>query len=508
MLAILLVRAFEDVDRPEAWFPEGARRAATVDALRAAGLDPGETLPPEAVERVLADRARRLLPGLHERLPALAGLRRAARGLGAPLTFLPAVAFVLGLTANLLGTGKRVDLLAAPLYALLAWNLLVYAGTLVPLPARAARAARAGGEWARWTMDAAIGWTRRAVRRALDRDEDAREATRALRRFGADWLAIGGPALRCRVRRALHLAAALAMTGLIAGMYQRGVALAYRATWESTWLGAGQVQTLLDAVLGPAAALLGRSVPDAAPLEFPASGPAGPWIHLFGLTALLFVVLPRGLLALRETARLRRAVRRMRPDWNDPAFRRALAAWRGDACAVRILPYSFEPSPAAQASIQEAFADLFGARVDLRVEPAAAYGDDVRPPAGLEQAGRSVVAALFPLAQTPESEVHGAWLAALRRAAEERGARAVALLDPSGYAERIGGDERRLEQREDAWNLVAREAGVPAVPLDREPLKVRRAERNALVARLDRALGGGESGGGESGSGGRGEGDR
>jgi hypothetical protein len=39
---------------------------------------------------------------------------------------LPIVAFAAGLIADLLGSGQYVNLLAAPILAALAWNLLVY----------------------------------------------------------------------------------------------------------------------------------------------------------------------------------------------------------------------------------------------------------------------------------------------------------------------------------------------------------------------------------------------
>ena len=101
---------------------------------------------------------------------------------------------------------------------------------------------------------------------------ESRVVARALTRFGALWHRLTGPLLLARVKRRLHLAAAALVAGVVAGMYWRGVAFEYRATWESTLLGATQVQSLLDWVLGPAARLLGVNVPDVAPLRAPGSG--------------------------------------------------------------------------------------------------------------------------------------------------------------------------------------------------------------------------------------------
>ena len=110
----------------------------------------------------------------------------------------------------------------------------------------------------------------------------------------------------------LHLAALAVALGALAGMYVSGIALEYRATWESTWLDARAVQRYLDALLGPAARVLGTPVPDVAPLRGPAGeGPAAPWIHLWATTLVLAVVIPRAALALLEAAIAGRLARRL-----------------------------------------------------------------------------------------------------------------------------------------------------------------------------------------------------
>ena len=68
-------------------------------------------------------------------------------------------------------------------------------------------------------------------------------------RFAALWNRAASPLLASRVRGVLHVGAAALLVGAIAGMYVRGLAFEYRATWESTWLDAGQVQALLNLVL-------------------------------------------------------------------------------------------------------------------------------------------------------------------------------------------------------------------------------------------------------------------
>ena len=65
----------------------------------------------------------------------------------------------------------------------------------------------------------------------------------------------------------LHLAAAATALGVIAGLHTRGLAFEYRASWESTFLGAEQVDALLSVTLAPGSWLTGIPVPDVAAIE-------------------------------------------------------------------------------------------------------------------------------------------------------------------------------------------------------------------------------------------------
>ena len=85
----------------------------------------------------------------------------------------------------------------------------------------------------------------------------------ALGRFVAEWSEAARPLLIARAVRLFHLCAAAVGIGLIAGLYLRGIALDYRAGWESTFLDARQVRALIAVLYGPASALTGIAIPDA-----------------------------------------------------------------------------------------------------------------------------------------------------------------------------------------------------------------------------------------------------
>ena len=119
----------------------------------------------------------------------------------------------------------------------------------------------------------------------------------------------------------MHWAAAALALGALLAMYWRGLVFDYQALWQSTFLSASSVHTLVGTVLSPAAWLGsffgGVPFPDLASFE-QLSAPAmnggnvgenaARWIHWYAITVFLVVLLPRCLLALwshREAEQLK-----------------------------------------------------------------------------------------------------------------------------------------------------------------------------------------------------------
>ena len=134
--------------------------------------------------------------------------------------------------------------------------------------------------------------------------------------------------------------------GIILGMYIRGLALDYQATWESTFLSANQVQGLLHTLLAPAAWLIQYPFPNLSEivnLQAPQHGPAAPWIHMWAVTALAVIVIPRSIMAWMSQRSLNQARKRFVLPLDDPYFVHLLAPDRGQGVHVDILPYSYQP---------------------------------------------------------------------------------------------------------------------------------------------------------------------
>lgn len=482
---VLLVQAFEEADREGLLLAAHERSRATDLALaRAAQASNGG-----GEAELLVHRAETLFQLLEDRADLVQGLMRTTGFRpGFALIVLPALA--LGLLTNAIGAEGMINVLAFPLLGLILWNLAIYALLLVSK----VRGGRVDVERARTrglTERLADGYLQSAWKRAIrGRSEVAAVSAQAGSRFLAAWKRAAMPLLLSRVRRALHIGALALVVGAVGGMYFRGLAFEFHATWESTFLTEQGVQRLLDVVLFPAREIMRVELPALASIRPPEGGAAALWIHLYAMTVAVFVIVPRALLAIRETIRERALECTLPVETSQAYFRRLLAPQRGASVSVRVLPYSYRPPKRATDNLKALLHDVFGARAEVLVLDGLEYGGEDAAPIepiapAVDEAGATCSAPVFALAQSPEIEVHGRFLESLKMRAGDH-AYLVVLVDGTSYRERMvgvpGGDDR-LEERRRAWDRVIRETGLEPVhvELDRLP-------HEAVIARLARSV--------------------
>lgn len=394
-LALCIVRSFEP------------------DALPANGTD--------------GDAPSALVQWARTRSEALGGLWAARAWLTArrPGGLWAVAAFLLGLGGAGLTAGTTLNVLAPPLLGLLAWQL----ATSLWLLARRVRTARSNAPPALLT----------AVARRLAQRSFSERAAEALH-FCDLWLARAGDRLAARQGAALNFAAAALVAGAIAGLYLDGLATAYTARWESTFLSPETVRGWIGVLLGPAAAVTGIPIPGAeAFANQPADGvPAAPWIHLWSTTLLAFAALPRIALGLLD---LREAGRPLTLD-ADPWLRERLARLGGNALALRLQPVGYRPSARSHEALAALLLERYGA--DLVTDRAEPLPWHAEAPGALAD-GRDLVV-MVSAAQTPEEEVHGPLLDAF--VAHHR---TLLVVDLDAYATSA---ERRASRRA-AWARLA-----------------------------------------------------
>lgn len=482
---VLLIKAIEDTDPGGKLLPEADRRWATREAdphrSETAARTPVSGLTPEEGEFLLR-RAQSLLPPLEQKFPAIGIAHDAILWRGWMSAALAVASFALGIALNELGAARRISIISFPLLGMLAWNLAVYAALLAAVPR--AYAKRSRRPHAHPLVTLVTGLMRR---NPLPRGKGGSASVPALRTalqvFATQWTTLAAPLLAARVQRVLHVCAALLAAGAVAGMYVRGIAFEYRAGWESTFLDAADVHALLQLALGPASAITGIALPDVghiAALRWTATGTgenAAPWIHLYAATAVMFIVVPRLVLAvIAAVAELRLRRNFPLPEGVRHYHRNLLAARHASerTAAVEVIPYNHTLPEAALHALERALQEHTGARlVTSCVRPSVRYGDEddaVQQLTVRENAGMDYAVLVFNMVSTPEEENHGRLLHGYRTAlAKAERPQLIVVLDESGYRRRLAGQagsQARLEERRTAWQRFAQAHGIDIVPLD------------------------------------------
>ena len=436
------MRALEEADRARTTWTEDDRAWASLAAAQVVGED---ATPPTFVARRAALALERI-DTRGSKLPRTVRAWHWRPWVGVAVVVL---AVIVGVAVDRIGSEQRINVLAPPVLLLVLWNIAVYAvlgagyvvhygdaGPLGPLRRVVVRLAAASGQ----------------VRAPRDGDTDP--VPHALAALANDWVVQAAPLYAMRAARVLHLAAAALAVGVIVGMYWRGLAFEYRATWESTFLDAPFVGAALTIFYAPGVWLTGNAVPDVAQIDAiraPGSANAAPWLHLIAATLAVVVIVPRLALALCTWLVERHRAARVPVALDEPYFVRLLRGLHDGPVPVQVIPYSFTPDPAAQATLAAILARAVGGNAAVTVAPMVAYGaDDGIAPQASAPAWTVV---LFNLAATPEPETHGAFIGAMAAHATASTPWLV-IIDEAGLRVRLPDDAARMEARRTLWRTL------------------------------------------------------
>jgi len=448
----VLVHAIESADFQYEVLSEDDRKYASRSAKELAAWQAADAKSAMTQHHFLEQRSEQILKRLGERIPAFGAFAKRRLGLPGFWLALPFLALVSGALIDRIADPHRVDLLSAPFLLIIGWNLLVYLSVLV----LACIPGKPRG-WAGPGLLRRLSLGKLAVPRKLPAPLAA-----GITSFMGEWAVLSAPLTRARLSRTVHLAAACFALGAIASLYARGLLTQYVVGWESTFLNASQVHTLLSWLFMPALNvfpfLQGFSLAEIEQLRFGrvvAAASGERWVHLYGATLLLLVVLPRVLLAGFAAWRARRLANSFPLDLDQPYFRKlADSIGAGSLALLRVLPYSYTLDEARDRGLWSIAAAALGAQARVQLRPASAYGIDAKEALRdlqPDEAGVTVTAVLFSLSATPEKENHGAFLDYLTKHVR----RGVAVLvDESPLTERIGsqsGSAERVAERSTLW---------------------------------------------------------
>ncbi len=448
-LAVTAVRAVETADRARTLWTDDDRSWASRAAAEVVGADAPRVA-------FVARRAQLALERLEQRRQDFARFAAAWRWRPWVGTAIVALAFAFGAAADAVGGAQRINILYSPVLPLLAWNLVVYALLAGGFVLRYGEASAPGP--LRGLVARLAGVVRR-VRGGPRADDDP--TPRAHRLFVAQWSALATPVYAARAARILHVAAAALALGVIAGLYVRGLAFEYRATWESTFLDASAVRGIVAAAYWAGAEVTRIPVPDVAQvaaIRAPASENAALWLHLMAATLAVVVIVPRLLLALGALVLERHREAHLLDDLRDPYFARLLRGFHPGTATVRVVPYSYEATPALLAALEGLLGRALGGNVALAVAAPVAYGDEDRVPADAAAADGAPLVVLFNATATPEPEAHGRMLATLKPRARPL----MAVVDEAAFNTRWPDDVARRDARRALWRALATEHALDA----------------------------------------------
>ena len=416
---VLLIQAIEESDRGGDVLPSADRAEATREVVRSAPQ--GRAIQPRiglarVDETMLALRAERLLARVRLRSPAVDYVLAVAGGLTWLGRAALSLALIVGLSLSTLDGSRRINILAFPLIGLIAWNFFIYALLIVARIKRTG-AMRAGTLWSGRFYERWIGARIDGLLKQSLRF-NAPLAT-ALRRFTREWVQVEHPLLLERAQRLMHCAAALVSGG----------------------------------------------------------GEEASWIHLIALTALLYIILPRLILACMSGFNLWRLSR------NPPlpaAFigygRTVLAGTAGGARreSVSVMCFAYEPSPASIAGLHTLLAATLEAIIKVEMRATVRYGQEDAFRSTLKSSGADGTdwnVLLMTAASTPEVENHGAVINALRDslARKSQPLPLLIVIDTGPYAARMQGDatfEQRLRERRNLWSDFVAGYGLSACLVD------------------------------------------
>lgn len=444
---VVLVRAIETADQQKEILSEDDRMYASRSARELAQWQASGKHADVTGDDFLQQRAEQILKRLTERTPAFAAFAKRRNGMKTLSLTLPLLALLLGAGLDRITDPHRVDLLSAPLLLIIAWNLLVYIGLFIWL----------------FIPSHPLGWPKAGLVRHLSVGKLSMPRklphvlATGLLNFSVEWGHLSRKLTSARLGRTIHLSAALFAIGAVASLYARGFLSQYAAGWESTFLGAGQVHSLLSTLFAPAIAvfpLQGFSLAEIEALRFPQTTAAeggARWVHLYAATIFLLVVLPRAILAVISNLRAIQLAKKFPLDLDQPYFRKlndSIGVSTGGL--LRVLPYSFTVDEARHKGLGQIATMLFGEQGRVMLRPSTSYGEEpkeVLRDTDLNDAQVNLTAVLFNLTATPEKENHGAFLTYLAQSST----RGIAvLIDESSYLEHVGvvqeNDPRRAER--------------------------------------------------------------
>ena len=479
ILLLLCLRAAEESDPRGDVIRWDEREHAAQEALRAAG----EPQVSDKGDAVSASQWRFLMARadvLRARAVEVVGEIPRFGNLGTWGRMICLMALILGFASHGAGLSRSFDLLAGPFLLLIVWNAIVYAMLLCRIFRKSPTS----------SQPSVIKMFLEKRINGLFGDVSQNKARAAFAQAVQSWLrSWTTPALVSW----FHAGSACFTIGLLAAIYFRGVNTGYVAAWESTWFDPQGVASVLHPLLGPASWISGIPLPDSIDGWRQLQRVAGHegvnarlWIHLYAITMVLWVVVPRCMLAMAAYFRAMQ-LRAALPAWNanDTYLRRILSlARQGGDIGIAILPFDLKQPDIINTgtyrdAIERLVRETWGQGGRARWMKSVSYGDEetVWEDVWFDALNCDGALILFDLGSTPEEEVHGVLLEeVLQRYASERGG-ILSALEAAHFS------HVRFDSQCQLWREFAAQRKCSVLPLEKGCIRDQNISPTSLVYR-------------------------
>lgn len=238
------------------------------------------------------------------------------------------ISLIIGLLSNYLGPSEIIHVVYNPLTILLAWTFFIYLIMIlkgfwkIRLPETNLKAKRKHTEEiseeehlqeeekkkkksSNLLIDWVIGGIVKGIIQLRSKFVDNSTKVLVLKKiipaFWVSYTEVAGKTLVLRFKSLMNVSAVGLLLGALAGVYFRGLFFKYNIVWASTFVSEPEtIQLMLNVLFGAASLILdGNLISGETVLQLlsPEGTMAGPWIHKMALTTLLFIFIPRTLMA-------------------------------------------------------------------------------------------------------------------------------------------------------------------------------------------------------------------
>ena len=243
------------------------------------------------------------------------------------------ISFIIGLLSNYLGPSKLIHVVYNPLTILLVWNICIYLIIIlksfwkIRLPEKLPKAKQFLSDKeqedkankkrsSNFLLDWVIGNIYKGIIKLKSRFIDDRNSVVILKKIlPSYWISykdVAGKTLILRFKSLANVSAVGLLTGALAGVYFRGLFFNYNIIWQSTFVfEPDTIRTILNSLFGLASLIIEGSFiskQTILPLLEPEGTMAAPWIHIMTLTTLLFIFIPRTILAYYYGRKSKRSI--------------------------------------------------------------------------------------------------------------------------------------------------------------------------------------------------------